>query len=100
MTDLAPLTDLLLTAGLLAISIVPLVWLSHGSETPVGSPFGIRFDASSPPVPEEVDPPRWRIEPIGERTQAPGQSDPSPVVQPLPAAQPSVPLSSGSAHAE
>jgi hypothetical protein len=28
----------------------------------------MRFDASYPTVPEEIDPPRWRVELIGRRT--------------------------------
>ena len=68
MNDLASVIDFLLTAGLLAIPITLLLWLARGSDSPAGSPYGMRFDASSPPVPEEVDPPRWRIQLAGERT--------------------------------
>jgi hypothetical protein len=74
MNDLASLIDLLLRAGLLAIPMTLLLWLARGSDSPAGSPYGMRFDASSPPVPEEVDPPRWRIELIGERGVPSGRS--------------------------
>jgi hypothetical protein len=74
MNDLAYLINFLLTAGLLFMPIALLLWLARGSDSPAGSPFGMRFDASSPPVPEEVDPPRWRSELIGEGTVTSGPS--------------------------
>jgi hypothetical protein len=74
MNDLTSLIDFLLTTGLLAIPIALLLWLARGSDSPSGSPFGMRFDASPPPVPEEVDPPRWRIELIGQGKVTSGRS--------------------------
>ena len=74
MNDLASLIGFLQTSGLLAIPIVLLLWLAHGSDSPAGSPFGMRFDASSPPIPDEVDPPRWRIELLGRGTEPLGRS--------------------------
>jgi hypothetical protein len=102
MNDLASLIDFLLTAGLVAIPIALLVWFARGSDLPAGSPFGMRFDAFSPPVPEEVNPPRWKIEPIGEGTATSGRSTQARVERPLPSAaeQLTVPLSSERAHAE
>ena len=74
MNDLASLIEFLVTAGLPAIPIALVLWLARGSESPAGGPFGMCFDASLPAVPEEVDPPRWRVELIGERKVT---SDPS-----------------------
>ena len=87
MSFLPPLIDLLLAAGLPAVPIALLVWLARGSDSPAGGPFGMLLDATSPPVPEEVDPPRWRIELIGEGTVASGPSTQARIEQPLPSAQ-------------
>ena len=101
MNDLAPLIEFLVTAGLPAIPIALLLWLARGSDSPAGSPYGMRFDASSPPVPEEVDPPRWRIELIGERTVTSGRSTQVRVERPaFSGNQLTVRPSSESAHAD
>jgi hypothetical protein len=101
MNDLASLIDFLLTAGLVAIAITLLLWLARGSASPAGSPFGMRYDASSPPVPEEVDPPRWRIELIGEGTVTSDRSTQVRVERPaFSGNQPTLRPSSQSAHAD
>jgi hypothetical protein len=101
MNDLASLTDSLMMAGLPVIPIALILWLARGSESPAGSPYGMRFDASSPPVPEEVDPPRWRIELIGEGTVRSGRSTRARLERPaFSGSQLTVPLSSERAHAE
>lgn len=79
MNDLASLIEFLLTAGLLASPIALLMWLARDSDSLAGGPFGMRFDGASPPVREEVDPPRWRVELIGEGTaRRPGALSPRP----------------------
>jgi hypothetical protein len=101
MNDLASLIGFLQTAGLLAIPIALLLWLAHGSDSPAGSSFGMRFDASSPPIPEEVDPPRWRIELIGGGRVTSGRSTQVPVERPaFSGNQPTLRPSSERAHAE
>lgn len=101
MNDLASLIDFLPAAGLLAIPIALLLWFAHGSDSPAGGPFGMGFDASSPPIPEEVDPPRWRIELIGEGTVTSGGSTQVRVERPaFSGNQPTLRPSSESAHAD
>jgi hypothetical protein len=86
MNDLASLIEFLATAGLPAIPIALVLWLARGSESPAGGPFGMCFDASSPAVPEEVDPRRWRVELIGERKVTSDPSTQAPAERPLPSA--------------
>jgi len=102
MNDLASLIDFLLTAGLLIIPVALLLWFARGSDSPSGSPFGMRFDASSPPVPEEADPLRWRIELIGQGWATSGRSTQAGVERSVPSAvdQLTGPLSSEGAHAD
>jgi hypothetical protein len=73
MYDPGSMIDFLLLAGLLAIAVALVLWLVHGSDAPAGGLFGMRFDAWSPVVPEEVDPLPWRIERIGEGTVTSGR---------------------------
>jgi hypothetical protein len=82
MMNLAPLIDFLLLVALLAFPIALLVWFVRGSDSPAGGLFGMRSDASSPPVPEEVDPPRWRIELIGQGTVTSDRSTEARVERP------------------
>jgi hypothetical protein len=73
MYDPGSMIDFLLLAGLFAIAVALVLWLVHGSDAPAGGLFGMRFDAWSPVVPEEVEPLPWRIERIGEGTVTSGQ---------------------------
>jgi len=102
MNDLASLIEFLLTAGFLVLPVALLLWFARGSDSPSGSPFGMRFDASSPSVPEEVHPPRWRIELIGQGRTTWGRSTQAGIERPVPSAvdQLTVPLSSEGAHAD
>jgi hypothetical protein len=101
MNDLASLIDFLLTAGLLAIAIGLLLWLARGSDSPAGGLFGLRPDAYSPPVAEEIDPPRWRIELLGEGSVTSGRTRRARVERPaFSGDRLTVPLSSEDAHAE
>jgi hypothetical protein len=92
MYDFGSMIDFVLLAGLLAITVTLLLWLVHGSDAPAGGLFGMRFDAWSPVVPEEVDPLPWKIELIGLGTVTSGRSSevaseasvPSPVEKLLP----------------
>lgn len=99
--DLRSMIDFLLLAGLLAIAVALLLWLMHGSDAPAGGLFGIRFDAWSPIVPEEVDPLPWRIELIGEGTVTSGRSTQVRVERPaFSGNQRTLRPSSESAHAD
>lgn len=74
MNDLASLVGLLLTVGTLTIPIAVVLWLVRGPDSTAGAAFELRFDDVSRPVPEEVDPPRWRIERIGQSTRPSGHT--------------------------
>jgi hypothetical protein len=101
MNDLASLIDFLPTSGLLAIAIGFLMWLARGSDSLAGGLFGLRSDAYSPPVPEEIDPPRWRIELLSEASVTSGRTHRARVERPaFRGDRLTVPLSSEDAHAE
>jgi hypothetical protein len=101
MYDLGSMIDFLLLAGLLAIAVELLLWLRHGSDVPAWGLFGMRFDAWSPVVPEEVDPLPWRIELVGEGTMTSRRPTQVRVERPaFSGNQPTLRPSSESAHAD